>query len=233
MPKGRTVESYELQLSLEKGLGTMARIATNGYYEKWPLFSPTWYIKPVKILRLERMYETTGESPRNIDVQVTQIMRAEIESLEGWWSWFLSFVPRSKTKRLWTKVEKNLRSNVKDWDVLKAMLPLWSTLRRMAMLAELFGANTEVEAVQAEMLMCLVEKSAAIRRMDAKMTTLAAAGQMVGECLIRDLKEEVEARERGVEEGNTMVLNVEKLRIRLGAADFKQRALRNAKDHFK
>lgn len=230
---GRRVDAHSLQIALQKALVLMTRMATNGHCERTWFLQPYWYVKPIKMLRLERLYSMETTATYDRDSQIKDVMMRETESLETWSNWLKSLWLGGSIRSVWNMVLRNLKQElhgVCDVDIRDVFLPLWSTLRRLAMLAELFDLNTEHDSVQAEIILSLVENSAAIRRQDGKQLNPSAAGQLVGEYLVREVREDAEDN-NGAEEG--LAVNMDKLKKKMSSKTFKSRALKNARGHFK
>ena len=229
----RRIDAHSLQQALHKALVVMTHMAANGHCERTWFLQPYWYVKPVKMLRLERLYSMETTASYDKDSQIKDVMLKEMESLETWSNWLKSLWLSSSIRAVWNTVLRSLRKEldgVCDVDVSEVFLPLWSTLRRLAMLAELFDLNTEHESVQAEIIFSLVENSAAIRQHGRKQLNPSAAGQMVGEYLVRELREDGEDA-KSAEEG--LAVNMEKLKQKISSKTFKTRALKNARGQFK
>jgi hypothetical protein len=223
----RRIDAHSLQQALQKALVLMTSMACKGYFEKTWLLRTYCYVKPVKILRLERQYSMQTTDSYDKDSQIKDVMQREMESLETWSNWFKSLL-RSSIRDIWNAVLKGLRKELRvvcDVDISDVFLPLWSTLRRLSVLADLFDLNTDDEHVQAEIIFCLVQNSVEIRQHGLEQLNPSAAGQMVGECLVLKLKEDREdgcGDVKSAEEGLTV--NMEKLKLKLSSEKFKNKA---------
>ena len=232
--ESRRIDAHSLQMALQKALVLMTRMATNGHCERTWLLQTHWYVKPVKMLRMERLFagNQTGSSYSK-ESQIKDVMSREIESLETWGNWLRALWFNSSIRAVWNMVLRNLQrelDSVCDVDVRDVFLPLWSTLRRLSMLAELHELNTEHDDIQAEIILSLVENSAAIRRHGSKQLNPVAAGQLVAEYLVRELDDADDGQ--NAEEGMPKT-NTDSLKTMMSMKKFKSRALKNARGHFK
>lgn len=214
---------------LESCLRRLADLAIEGYCERGSCMS-SWHITPLSILKTELYGVRSDVDARSC---TAKLQKTEIESLDSWGVWFRSYVPASRSRSLYYQVRRQMQEEVlkcelkdqpqKTAGIITALLPLWSVIRRIALIA----AVNDKQPAAGNISFCLTGTKP---ERDQSDQIKSAAVHLVG-----DLKE---ARHQDSTSENTELLDheyfvdINSMKEEWTSSSFKRRALRTAAAYF-
>ena len=214
---------------LQSCLRRLVDLAVEGYCERGTCLS-SWRITPLSMLKTELC---GVRSDVDATTCTTKLCKTQIESLDSWGVWFLSYFPGSRSRRLYYQVhhqlQLELQRNLQDEpqkiadSLTAALLPLWSLIRRIALIALVNDKSPDT----GDVLFCLTGNMKSERDQSDPVRSVAVH-------LISDLKE-TKRQESSSENTKLLdqeVVDIDNMKDEWTSSCFKRRALRTAATYF-